>query len=95
MAQGDIVIWKGTVANGAYLTCQPSAGNEVVIKNIYHSGSIEVSRFDNTNEAVFLVATGSGGLLSYTILVTNSDYLRIRNISGATIYIVVDGVQTK
>jgi hypothetical protein len=97
MAVGDVVADTASVANGAYMTIQPGSGVEWVIHNLYWSGaSVEVSKYDGTNEVKFASDTTFGALLNVYIHVTNTDYLRIKNVSGSAAVICgYDGVITK
>jgi len=94
MAVNDTVSNCESVANAAYLTIQPSGTTEWVIHNIDFGGAVEISRFDGTNEIIFRTESAIG---EYACVrhVTNSDYLRVKNISGGTIKIGYDGVVTK
>lgn len=96
MAAGDkFIVTSASLSNNAFLTVRPSVGVEVVIHNILvPAGSvIGVTSYDGTNEVEW--HNGSGPLLSHNIGITNSDYMRVQNLSGSAITVVVQGVETK
>lgn len=96
MAAGDkFVVKQASLANSSFLTVQPGAGTEVVIHNILVPAGavIGVTAYDGTNEVEW--HNGSGPLLSHHVGLTNADYMRVQNLSGGAIDIVVQGVVTK
>lgn len=95
MAAGDVVMDTVSVANGAYMTIQPVAGVEWVIHNIMYVGNCELSQYDGTNEVTFDTVTGAGAWVGQFFHVTNSDYLRVKNTSGATAVFGYSGMETK
>jgi len=95
MAVGDVKSDLQSVANGNYLDIRPPSGEEWVIHNIYHSDDAELYFSNGTDEIRFSSHSGEGGWIGYFFHVTNSHYLRVKNVSGATALIGYDGVQTK
>lgn len=99
MAIGAQVLVKGSVANSAYLTYQPSAGVEAVVKS--------VSLALDDDAYVKLTADGStyidfvkGADLKVlcgqvSVLVSNSMYIAAGNESGGTLNFCMVGMQTK
>lgn len=96
MAVGDVSQFGPTsVANNSYLDLQPSAGVEVTVHNIYYAGAVEFYYYDGTNQIMFDSDTGAGARLGYVYHCTNSKRVRVKNVSGGSIYIAADGIQTK
>lgn len=96
MAAGDVFSGQSNVAAAAYLTIQPGAGTEAVVTNIVWDGSgVTLEFYNGTTSLVFDTDATAGGLLGTTFHVTNSQYLRVKNTTGAAINIGYDGVYTK
>lgn len=96
MAIGDAVVVASTsVANNAYLTIQPGAGIEWVIHNVHvpNTAAIEMYMTDGTND--ILTDKNTGGWLGYFMHLTNAQYMKIKNVSGGSIYMKYDGIITK
>lgn len=94
MAVGDATTGLSSIANNAYLDIQAGIGVEWIIHNIYYPDAVEIYLTDGTNEIKFDFDTSSGARLGYVFHVTNGHYLRVKNVSGATMYIGYDGVVT-
>jgi len=93
---GDTYTKFESIANGGYLECKPSAGQEVVIHNIYHPSTIELKLVDGSgNEIAFLDESGKSFLTNMYLHLTEMQYLRVYNNSGSTMYLSVDGIITK
>lgn len=92
MAQGDAVIGAITsVAAAASLTVQPSSGSWL-LKNIQYSGAVEVYLTDGTL-TILVDSDGSNGqMLGMNYLLSNAQYLTIKNVSAAAINIRYDAV---
>ena len=95
MGVGDVKSNLSSISDGAYLDIQPPSGEEWVIHNIYHEDDCELYFSDGTNEILISSHSGNGGWLGYWFHVTNSRYLRVKNVSGSSALIGYDGVQTK
>lgn len=95
MAVGDATVGLSSIASASYLTIQPGAGVEWIIHNLYYPDAVEIYLSDGTNEIKFDFDISAGGRLGYVFHVTNTHYLRVKNVSGATMYIGYDGVVTK
>lgn len=96
MALGDVYnSISASVANDAYLTIQPSAGVEASIHNIYvpESSGVEIYYSDGVNDV--LVVSNTGSLYSTQFHVTNTYYIRVKNVSGSSINLGYDGIVTK
>jgi hypothetical protein len=96
MTVGDAVVVASTsVANNAYLTIQPGAGAEWIIHNIHapSTAAIELYVTDGAND--ILTDSNTGGWLGYYIHLTNAQYLKVKNVSGGTIYMKYDGIISK
>lgn len=96
MAVGDIVSTNASIAAGAYLAIQPSAGIEAVVHNIYHSHDITIEWYDGTN-AIACTGTLSGAGIETNLQChcTNAFYIRVKNADGSARRIGYDGIQTK
>ncbi len=96
MAVGDFVMAHQSVANNSFLTARPASGAEWAIREIWGAGNLEVYRSDGAREVEVGALTGSayelGGLL---LLVTNGVYVKIKNVSGGTVYLGYAARQTR
>jgi hypothetical protein len=95
MAVGDVVADTASVADTAYMDIQPASGAEWVIHNLYWADDSELYKYDGTNAIAFQANTGAGALLNAQIHVNNTDYLRIKNVSGGAAICGYDGIITK
>ena len=95
MAVGDVKTDQQSVANGARLTIQPSAGVEWVVHNLYFGGAVSIHRVVSGADLVFDTDTGAGARLAYVWHVTNAIYLELENTSGGASVMGYDGVVTK
>ncbi len=95
MAVGDMFTDMASTADDGYVDCQPAAGAEVVINNIYHEHDIEVYRYDGTLSALIATEVGPGALSFCNFRCNNTDRIRIKNVAGDTKVIGYDGVYTK
>jgi hypothetical protein len=95
MAVGDVVADIQSIAAGAYLDIQPSAGVEWVIHNVYHEFDVELHRYDGTNDLTFDTDTGAGVYAKYAFHCNNTDRIRVKNTNVAAKLIGYCGVQTK
>lgn len=96
MAAGDAyVVGLTQETNNSSLTIQPGSGVEVVIHNIYtpEGSAWELYRTDGTNP--IKIASGIAPMFNLQLHATNSQYYTLKNVSGATIYVAVDGMVTK
>lgn len=95
-AIGDVYSACGAqVANDAYKTIQPAADHEAAIHNIYFEDDIEIEWYDGTNTVAFDSVTGKGVYPCYGSHVTNSIYIKVKNVGGEVHSIGFDGVYTK
>jgi hypothetical protein len=96
MAAGDVANFGPTsTANGSFLDLQPSAGVEVVIHNIGYAGAMELYYYDGANSVKMDEDATAGSRMAVFLHCTNSKYYRIKNVSGGTVYLSADGMQTK
>jgi hypothetical protein len=96
MAKGDIYSGGPTaVAPAGYLNIQPATGSEAVVHNIYHESDVELYFSDGTYDLKFDSDAGAGVYAKYAFHVTNSRYVRVKNVAAATAYIAFDGIYTK
>lgn len=91
----ETVTAHSSVANGSYLTIQPSAGQEYIVQNIYgpYGSALELYRTDGTNDIKIDYANSEGGWGLVKHFVTNGIYLKVKNVSGGSIYVGYDGVR--
>ena len=96
MAAGDVFSGGPTsVAAGAYLDIQPGAGVEAVITNIFYGGAVEIYYYDGAQQILAFSDVSAGAVLNSSFHVVNARRIRVKNVTGAAIYIGYDGVQTK
>lgn len=83
------------LAAGATETIQPGAGVEWVIHNIVGPSSTTLGLIicDGTNPDTQIDAS-PGGWMNYVFHLTNSSYLKVKNLGTGLIYVHYDGVQT-
>lgn len=94
MAQGDAVIGSITsVAAGAYLDVRPSSGTWL-LKNIEYGGMVEIYLSDGTN-SILVDSDGSatgGQMLGMNYLLSNTQYLRVKNVAATATLVRYDAV---
>lgn len=96
MAAGDGKADTVSVAAGAYLTIQPGALEDWSLRSIEHEAEVELSAYDGTNEAIFDSDTGPGAwFFNPPRLLTNTDYIRVKNTNAAAKVISYSALQTK
>jgi hypothetical protein len=95
MAVGDVFDGSATLTAGASVDIRPSAGVEAVIHNIYHDGDVELIKTDGTVSVSFDSDVGKGVYAKFSIHVTNSRWLQVKNISAGTVKVSWDGIVTK
>lgn len=95
MAVGDVVAAHSSVAASGYLDIQPGSGVEWVIHNLYYGAAMELYRTDGTNDVKIDSDSTAGCRMGAVFHVTNSYYLRLKNVSASSAYFGYDGVVTK
>jgi hypothetical protein len=95
MAVGDVVIDLQEVAAGASLEIQPGVGAEWFISNVFFSGAVSIYLTDGALECLTSTYRGAGRWACIVLHITNTVYLKIKNISATTKLIGYDGVVTK
>jgi len=91
--QGDAVIGAITsVAAAASLTIQPAAGVIWLLKNIQYSGAVEISLTDGTNTILVDSDGAAGEILGKNYLLSNTQYMTIKNMETAVIFVRYDAV---
>lgn len=96
MAAGDAYIAAPvSTADAAHLDLQPSAGVEVVVHNVYlpEGTKVELYYYDGTDTIKHLTTYTS--LYNVQFHCTNSVYIRVKNVSGASAILAADGMTTK
>ena len=97
MAAGDVKDAYGNgIAQNAFHSIRPGAGEEWVLTNIFYSGSVEMYFRDESvpDEILFMSDTSVGATLGLNIHMTNNFYVRVKAI-GAARDIAHTAVQTK
>jgi len=95
-AVGDVVADCQSIATTATLDAQPGAGVEWVIHNIWFEADVELQRYDGTNLAAVAQFIGPNfQWFTPAVHVTNTNYVRIKNLNGSSKVICYDGVVTK
>lgn len=99
MSVGDSVSDLQSLASDGTLDIQPAVGAEYLIHTIFsgQGKALEVYVAGAGSPTLYaLVDSLSGGSAhSLTLRVTNSTYLRLKNVSGGTAYVGYMGVVTK
>ena len=97
MAAGDAyIVGLTSTANNASLTIQPGASVEVVVHNLHipEGSAWELYRTDGTNP-IKIDHDAATGRYNLQLHATNAQYYTLKNVSGSTIYLAVDGMITK
>jgi hypothetical protein len=93
------VVWFGptSVGNGNYLSLQPAGSTEVVIHNVHVpvDKAVQFVVWDGTNEIVIDDDATYAGRQGVQWHCTNAKYYRVKNVSGAPIFLAADGVVTR
>jgi hypothetical protein len=95
MAAGDVFTDMYSAADDAELSLRPADGAEVVINNIYYAGAVEIYRYDGTLTILFYSDSAAGCLSFHNFRCTYGDYIKVKNVNGATAVLAYDGVYTK
>lgn len=93
-AVGDTKASCSSIANGAFLDVQAGSGEEWLIQGLWFEDSVELQRYDGTNQVI--VAQYTQGYKPLISRVTNSNRIRVKNIHGSAAKLLCyEGVQTK
>ena len=97
MTSGDAVNALSSIGTGAYLTIQPGAGVEWIIHNLLvpdgSTSGVEVYEF--TGATSLLIATITSSMLSHNFHLTNTYYLKMKNLSTGSVVLGYDGIVVK
>jgi len=99
MARGDIKQDLQVVGNGAYLDIRPPAGAAWRVKGVSFStsgvvGDIVVLRETAANEiTIETSAAGTTGYVGTPWMVTNTYWIRVKNLSGSSQKIAYDAIE--
>jgi len=94
MAVGDAVVNNSSVATTAFLAIQPGAGVEWLVHHIFHEAEVEIYWYDGSND-IKIAAPAGFNYETMQARVTDSIYLRVKNINGSTKRIGYNAVITK
>lgn len=94
MAQGDAKIGDLTsIAAAASMTIQPASGETWLLKGIAYGGQCEMYLTDGTN-SVLIDSDGAGGQMNnLNILISNTQYITVKNVGASAVYMRYDAVQ--
>ncbi len=98
MAAGDVFHEGPTsTTDDGFLDIQPGAAVEWVIHNVYvpEGKAVEFEYFDGTNLILFDSDAVDGTRFMVNWHATNGTRVRIKNVSGGTIFLAADGIVTK
>lgn len=98
MAAGDAYQKTPTsTADAAFLDLQPGAGVEIVVHNVYvpEGKKVEYYWYNGTDSTLFDTDAADGTRYGMQFHCTNTIYVRVKNVSGGTIFIGADGMTTK
>ena len=96
MAAGDAYIkLPASVADTAHMDLTAGASAEIVVHNIYvpEGTAIEVYYYDGTDTIKHMTTYTS--LYNVQFHCTNTEYIRVKNVSGAAAIMAADGMFTK
>lgn len=97
MAVSDIaLVAKTSIAAGAYLTIQPSIDTEWAVTHIVYTGAVEFYISDSSGDDKFDSDASLGfRAFSPAYPVSNTDYLKVKNVTAGTIKVLAKGWITK
>ena len=98
MAAGDAYIKApASVSAAAFMDLQPGSGVEIVVHDIYVPAgtSYEIYFSDGTNNILYLDMPAGGGALNLQAHCTNTNYVRVKNVSAAAAIMAASGMTTK
>jgi len=93
MAIGDLYSGNTTLTDSAsWIVASETSTQEVVIHNIYipYGSEVEIYLLDTMGECKILTTTET--LYNYTFHINTTHCLRLKNTSGASIFLSFDGV---
>jgi len=98
MAAGDAYIKApASVSSSSFMDLQPGSGVEVVVHDIYVAAGVsyEIYYSDGTNNILYLAMPAGGGALNLQAHCTNTNYVRVKNVSGSSAFMAASGMTTK
>jgi len=98
MAAGDVFQEGPTsIADNGFLDIQPGASVEWVIHNVLVDGGVAVEfyYYDGTNSIRFDTDSVDGTRYHLNLHATNGTRVRVKNVSGGTVFLAADGMVTK
>lgn len=97
MSSGDAVNNIEAVTDDGYLDIHPTAGIEWIIHNLFIpdgiAGGVEVYAYNGTLSVLIGTFTSTQMLVNFHC--TNTDYIRIKNVSGSSADLGYDGIVVK
>jgi hypothetical protein len=92
---GDIFEGEAlSVANNAYQDIVTASSAEAIVHNICYTGAVEFYRYKTTN-VLFDYDPSAGNWIKQSFHISETSYLRVKNVSGGVINISWDGIYTK
>jgi hypothetical protein len=97
MASGDAVNALASVAASGTLNIQPGAGNEWIVHNIFlpEGSTSGVEVYAVTGAVECLLKTVTDPLLTFNFHVTNTYFLKLKNLAGVNVVLGYDGIVVK
>jgi hypothetical protein len=96
MAAGDAYIkLPATVTDTSHMDLTAGSGAEIVVHNIYvpEGTAVELYYYDGTDTIKHW--SGNTSLYNVQFHCTNTEYIRVKNVSGASAILAADGMFTK
>lgn len=94
MSQGDAKIGAiSSIEVSSNMTIQPLAGETWLLKSIGYSGAVEVYITDGTNSILVASDATTGQMLGLNLLLSNSQYVIVKNVKTSAILARYDAVQ--
>ena len=91
---GRVVSSMAAKSSGEYIDIHPDGTEEWVVHNIYHSGDAALFAVRSGLEIRIDDQTGPNAWVAHVFHVTNTQYLRLKDWSGASQNMGYDGVCT-
>jgi len=91
---GRAVSLIASVGSGEAIDIRPEGSEEYVVHNIYHSAAVGLYMVRGAVELKLDDQAGSDAWAAYVFHVTNVQFLRLKDWSGAQQYLGYDGVCT-
>jgi hypothetical protein len=95
MSKGDVISDIQSIEAAAFLDIHPALKREWVVNNIFFNSSVELYWSDGVNNLLCDCYLGFGRWSWEVIHLTNSIYLRVKNVSNTATLVGYSGIILK